>query len=335
MGLKDLLFPSKELRDENRLRKLAKKAAQKYLVKEERQEAIDQLVRLGTAEACAALLPRFAVAIDNTTVDEMEKTAVYDGLVSLGDTAIEPTVKALATAQSITWIVKTLAALVSKERVVGELTRVLTDLDHGYDRGNERRVQFIQHLGELGDARAIEILLPKLDDFDQNVRVVAIEALERIGDERACGALAERIATDESVRIRTRALEAIAHCGWSVGDKREMVEGRLPPDFVIDGEGRVRNRVRVFQEAMASDTRTKKRALKEVHLIQAVEEIVPLLLEAASDNDAEVRWRCAQHLGKIGDPRAVPALKRLREDPVSDVRKRAEEALRNFPIETP
>jgi HEAT repeat protein len=335
MGLKDLLFPSKDQRDENRLRKLAKKASQKYLVKEERQEAIDQLVRMGTGEACAALLPRFAVTIDNTTIDEVEKTAVFDGLVSLGDTAIEPTVKQLATAQSITWIVKTLAALVPKERVVDELMRVLGELDHGYDRGNERRVQFIQHLGEIGDARAIDILLPKLDDYDQSVRVCAIEALERIGDERACAPLAERIATDESIRIRTRALDAIAHCGWSVGDKREAVAARLPPDFVVDGEGRVRNRVRAFQEAMASDTRTKKRVLKEVHLIQAVEEIVPILIDATSDNDAEVRWRAAQHLGKIGDPRAVPVLKRLRDDPVADVRKRADEALRNFPSETP
>jgi HEAT repeat protein len=51
-------------------------------------------------------------------------------------------------------------------------------------------------------------------------------------------------------------------------------------------------------------------------------------IKALGDSDRFVRWRAAEALGEIGDPRAVEVLSELVHDEHEYVRKAAREALR-------
>jgi HEAT repeat protein len=57
---------------------------------------------------------------------------------------------------------------------------------------------------------------------------------------------------------------------------------------------------------------------------------VPMLIELLEHENADVRCAAAKSLGKIDDGQAVDALKKLKEDPVEQVRKAAQRALQNI-----
>ncbi|MEW6532640.1 MAG: HEAT repeat domain-containing protein [Thermodesulfobacteriota bacterium] len=63
---------------------------------------------------------------------------------------------------------------------------------------------------------------------------------------------------------------------------------------------------------------------------RSLDPIVGELITLLSDADVGLRGDTAELLGKIGDPSAIPALKKATQDPDPDVREAAEEALEAF-----
>jgi hypothetical protein len=75
-----------------------------------------------------------------------------------------------------------------------------------------------QKLKELKDERAVEPLIPLLEDEDQNVRCAAAIVLGEIGDGRAVEPLIRVLSTDESGSVRCMAVESLG----KIGDERAI-----------------------------------------------------------------------------------------------------------------
>jgi HEAT repeat protein len=200
------------------------------------------------------------------------------------------------------------------------------------------RAGAIHLLGELGDARAVELLVSVLDDDDAEVRGRAAEALAKIGDARAADGLAA-VVDDQDPDVRCKAALALARLGDTravrpllavastrVGDLSEGQKGWFPasearaaidrlgsPAIVplaaalADDDPRVRHQA-IFVLAHWGTTpmhREDRRAVADA------------LIAALGDEDADVRWQAAQSLGSQGDPRAVgPLMSVLHDDDV-------------------
>ena len=127
MGLFDL-FKSKskdngtgEKKKSGAAAKWAEAAGSKRAQAYDRQEAIQELSKLGTAEAVEALLKRFTFQIDPSITDQEEKELAFDGILKAGQDAIEPVRAFTAKAESLGWPIRIAKELLDEEELVEEL----------------------------------------------------------------------------------------------------------------------------------------------------------------------------------------------------------------------
>lgn len=163
-----------------------------------------------------------------------------------------------------------------------------------------------------GGKRGSRILDPKQAEVSFLVRQLsdrdaqrASSAARRLGHLRAAGARSalERALQSADVRLRLGATSALG----LIGDPRSRIalEGRLnDPDRHVRAQA-------AFALAFVSDRRSTARLIDSL----------------SHDGSALVRNSCAIALGRIGDPRAVPALERALDDESDRVRREAVVAL--------
>lgn len=329
MGILDVF--SKQARLDRAVARNVKKLTNKWVHMDERRSAIENLRRLATDSAIEGLIQRFGFVIDNTTVDEEEKQKVADALVSFGERSIGPLLAYIRKSDKLTWPLKVLCQLEDPPTAVGQLLDILADIDPLDKRASERRIQLILQLAEMDDPRILDALLPLLHDDNEDVQFHTIEALERLGDERARLPLLAVAIEDESIRLRTRALVALCKRRWSVAERRDELSDRLPPNHYIDRGGVIHDRLAEIADGLRStDARTRRFAARDATLLDKPDEAVDALIAALKDPDASVREAVVSSLAKVGDFRAIGPLEALREDPDADVRRKAEEALRKL-----
>ena len=114
----------------------------------DRQEAIEALAALGTADAAEVLLKRFTFHIDPSITDQEEKTPAFRGILRAGDQAIEPVRAFAAKAESLAWPMKLMKGLVGETEYVEELLRWLSGWDTEYAKFVEPKVQLLAELEE-------------------------------------------------------------------------------------------------------------------------------------------------------------------------------------------
>ena len=102
MGLFDFFKPktSEPAKKSSSIAKWAQRAVDKRGQTYERNEALEALADLGTAEAAEALLKRFTFAIDPSISDQEEKEIAFRGVLNAGREALEP-IRAFARAVAI------------------------------------------------------------------------------------------------------------------------------------------------------------------------------------------------------------------------------------------
>ena len=93
------------------------KRAQAY----DRQEAIQELSKLATADAVEALLKRFTFATEPSITDQEEKELAFDGILKVGKDALEPVRAFAAKAESLRWPMRILKEVLDEEELVDEL----------------------------------------------------------------------------------------------------------------------------------------------------------------------------------------------------------------------
>ena len=209
----------------------------------DRQEAIQALSEMETAEAVEVLLKRFTFHMDPSITDQEEKDAAFRGILRAGRAAIEPVRAFAAKAESLAWPMKIIKALVDEAEYTEELLRWLSKWDTEYAKFVDPKVQILAALEEKRDSRIREQVDRFLGDVNEPARFHAASTLLAQGDAAAAPALVNLLIEEESVRIRNRVAEGLASRGWTVvADQRDAARKALPPPFTVDGAGRVMKR---------------------------------------------------------------------------------------------
>jgi HEAT repeat protein len=215
------------------------KRAQNY----DRQEAIQALADLGSAEAAEVLLKRFTFHIDPSITDQEEKDAAFRGILRAGRDAIEPVRAFAAKAESLAWPMKIMKELVDEAEYVDELLRWLSRWDTEYAKFVDPKVQLLAELEEHRQSHIRVEVERFLEDVNEPARFHAVAALLAQDDAEAAPALARLMGDEESLRVRTKIAEGLASRAWAVPEgERESARKGLPPGFGLDASGRVTKR---------------------------------------------------------------------------------------------
>ncbi len=242
MGLFDILSGKKspeatKKKTEREVARLARLAADKMAQNFDRQEAIDQLAAMATAESAAALLKRFNWSMDPSITDQEEKEAAAQGVVAAGAAALESLRLYAASAESLTWPIKILRQIVPAEEFVDEVLGLLDEFDTEYVRNIEPKRQLLITLEEHPSPEVREAVEPFLTDMSEPIRYAAVTTTFACKDPASLGALVEALGEEESLRIRNRIALGISAAGWSIPEGlREAVAEGLPPEFVLAGD---------------------------------------------------------------------------------------------------
>lgn len=215
------------------------KRAQTY----DRQEALQELAGMGTADAVEALCKRFTFVIDPSITDQEEKDLAFQGILKAGKEAVEPVRAFAAKAESLAWPMRIMKELLSEDELVDELCTWLSKWDTEYAKFIDPKLQLLAALEDFVDERVIEAVTPFLEDVNEPARFHAVTTLLNQRSEAVAPDLLKMLLEEESVRIKAKVADAFAERGWVVPeDDREPVRKVLPYEYGIDGEGRFSRR---------------------------------------------------------------------------------------------
>jgi len=206
----------------------------------DRQEAIQALSELGTAEAVEVLLKRFTFHTDPSITDQEEKDSAFRGIVRAGSAAIEPVRVFAARAESLAWPMKIVKELLDENEYVEELLRWLSKWDTEYAKFVDPKVQILTALEEHRSPRIAQEVERFLEDVNEPARFHAASTLLVQDAPGSVGALAKALVDEESVRVRVRIAEGLAARAWPVpAEQRDALRKVLPAPYALDGGGRV------------------------------------------------------------------------------------------------
>ncbi len=161
-------------------------------------------------------------------------------------------------------------------------------------------------LGKLKDKRATAALVRHLEDSDFRVVFTAAAALGEIGDPDAIPPLFKTMKDSEDNSVRIPAAGSLARLGRDDG---------LP----------------LLLTLLKSDNRDDRIAVARALGTERIKGTFEPLLSLLGDSNEYVRNQALQTLGELHDPRAIPAIRKLLNDPNDDVPR----VCRHHPQEAP
>jgi hypothetical protein len=194
----------------------AKVAADKRAQAYDRTEAIQTLAAMKSAEAAAALLRRFTFSIDPSITDQEEKDLAFQGIVAAGKDAVPAVLDFCLKAETVTWPLKILRALLDDESYRGELIRLLQRFDTEYARNVDPKQQLVVALADLKGEDARIAVERFLEDVNETVRFHAVQTTFSQGNEASVPPLVKMLAHEESVRVKNKVAEGLMARGWVV-----------------------------------------------------------------------------------------------------------------------
>lgn len=246
MGLFDIFRKSdrpaqgKAAREIARLERLvSNKLSQNF----DRQDALEQLGKIATADAAAVLLKRFNWYLDPSITDQEEKELAVRGIVAAGDAALEPIREYCRKAEGLTWPLKALSQIVVAERYVEELLLLLDQFDTEYVRNHEPKVQLLHALEAFAREDVRLAVEQFVEDTSEPVRFAAVNATFAMANAQSVEILSVALEHEESLRIKNRIAQGIAEAKWSIPQALQAACGpHLPPGFLLTSDGLVASR---------------------------------------------------------------------------------------------
>ena len=206
----------------------------------DRQDAIHQLSRVGSAQAVAILLKRFNWHLDPSITDQDEKELVVEGVVAAGDVALEPIREYCRRAETLTWPFKALERIVAPDHLAEELLTLLDQFDTEYVRNPEPKVQLLSYLEAFPSEEVRQAIEPFLEDASESVRFAAAGAVFSMANAESTSSLIAALEHEESLRVRNRIAQGLSDKAWPIPEVlRDTCGEHLPPGFKI-AEGIVR-----------------------------------------------------------------------------------------------
>jgi len=216
-------------------RLVASKLSQNY----DRQEAIEELTKIGTADSAAALLKRFGWSMDPSITDHDEKDSAVRGIAAAGKAALEPLRAYCKRAESLTWPLKALRQIVSQDEVGDELLALLDQFDTDYVRNPEPKVQLITALEEFPSDEVRIAVEPFLGDASEPVRFTAVGTVLSMNDEASVVALVAQLEEEESLRVKNRLAQGLADKGWTIPEELAAACRKSLPEAYRVANGKI------------------------------------------------------------------------------------------------
>lgn len=243
MGLFDFLSKGKQQQSgapkkvsDKDLVRFTKLVSSKLTQNYDRQEAIEELSKIGTAASATALLKRFEWSMEPSITDQEEKENAMRGIVAAGEAAIDPIRDFCKKAESLTWPLKTLREIVEDEHFLDELLAILDLFDTEYVRNPEPKIQLINMLEEFPTEDVRIAVEPFLTDASEPVRFAAVTTLFAVGKPDSVSALVAALEEEESLRVKNRIAQGLSERGWEVpAELHDACSKSLPPEFRLEG----------------------------------------------------------------------------------------------------
>lgn len=195
------------------------------------------------------------------------------------------------------------------------------------------RVLACNALARIGDVRAVPSLFELLRDPDPMLVQAAVAAIQSLGSPKA-ETLALQAALSPATQVRRAALRIVAYFGYPAGldlliDAAQGGDEKLR-DAAIHGLALLEE-PRALQALLGmaahKNPRARGAAARALGQASSSPEVLAALRQGLADGDAWVRYYACQSLGKVRDDGAVNEILRLVRDPAGQVRVAAIEAL--------
>jgi len=241
VGVKDFfgMFDADKRRQKNFDRLVGRLVSRNHQ-SEDRMAVIEELARMDSPEADAALFRRWDMMADKKREDVAEKEYLADVLSAKGEGVIEHIKFHNDRSANVTWPLQVLRRIAGEEAVLDEILRVLTvEQQRLASFKPEKKIRLLQLLADFEDARVEVAATVSLSDFDETVRWEAVQQLGRVGEEPGCTALVDRLSHDDedSLRVRRGIVTALFERQFKVLDRREELSPHLGDDFRIGPKG--------------------------------------------------------------------------------------------------
>lgn len=235
MGLFDFLKPRSPVE------RAAKQVKEAFAQPEYRRSAMDKLFEIGTDEAYAALLGRFAYNANGSIADEEEKRDLVAQLVQKGEPVLPSLKRFIASEKQISYPITALIGIMGKE----EGTRFLIDTLKAYEpidhRSTAAKTTLILTLKDLVSPEEAELFVPYLDDHADDVQFQALEALESLkggeGGQSEEAVVAVMKGNGHATRIQRRAAQLCQTLGWSLKEAYAELNSELKDEYLLDKKG--------------------------------------------------------------------------------------------------
>jgi len=239
MGLLDMLGMGGP---EAKVRRLQKKAMQKFGPAENRQGAIEELGELKTEAAIDALLSRYTFRVDPGITDDDEKARVLALVTQAGEVALAPVKRFISGRDEISWPLRALEGLLPEAEVVKFLVEVATKIGGEYSRVPEKKVLLMHALSAHRSPDIAPAVLPFLDDMDDEVQIAAAEVIVKQQHPAGREPLIQHFLKAHeasNARVREALSGLLADSGWDVKGYTPKVEAALPQGYKLDSRGKV------------------------------------------------------------------------------------------------
>ncbi len=236
MGLLDFFTGGGD--PQKQIDKLKRILMDQYRQREQRLEAIDDLVRMGTPAALAALLERFTLRVSGPTVDEQEKQYTYEKIAHWGPTAVEPLQQFIYTKDAVYFPLRALRDLAGDEVAVDTLLKAIGDCDPGYHQGLDRLREIVSNLRDFRHDRVRDALIGLLSSRSNEIRFYALDGLSGYPADEIAEQFASRMLDQaESQRVKALAYELAVEQQLPLGAWAAALAPSLPPSYTLDAEG--------------------------------------------------------------------------------------------------
>ena len=231
--------------EEGKVRRLQKKAMEKFGPPENRQGAIEELGELHTEAAIDALLMRYTIRVDPGITDDEEKARVMALIIQTGATALPPVKRFILGRDEISWPLRALSELLPEAEVVKFLVEVAHKVGSEYSRVPEKKVLILHALLAHKAPEITPAVLPFLEDMDDEVQIAAAEVIARQQEAAGREPLIQHFLKaheTSNARVREALAGILAETPWDVKGYTPKVEAALPPAYKLDSKGKVQRK---------------------------------------------------------------------------------------------
>lgn len=236
MGLLDFLGGG----EQKKVASLVKKVKQVYAQPEVRQEAMENLFKVGTPDAFKGVVQRFTYVCQSLHYDDQEKRWLVDELVRTGKPCIQPLKDFISNDDNLNFAVRALERMIPEAEALETLLGALKARMPDDYRRTAGKLELIDHLGTRPASPEIwDTVKPYLEDHSDDVRNKVLEVVEGWKYVEAAPAVA-RLLADDTLSARVHRQTARCLCSLAVKLTPAPV---LPPaaaeDYTVDGDGQV------------------------------------------------------------------------------------------------